>query len=104
MEEVDNSIFQGRLLHVMPARHKYQSDKREYVAFAIKVSWFTASIIYYDLELYSLLFYLLDRFGNSTVRGPKTLKQRREEERKASEASGNTKAWNSLFMRPDTVC
>ncbi|KAJ4724397.1 RNA binding protein [Melia azedarach] len=71
MEEVDNSIFQGRLLHVMPARHKYQSDKRE--------------------------------FGNSTVRGPKTLKQRREEERKASEASGNTKAWNSLFMRPDTV-
>ena len=34
----------------------------------------------------------------------KTLKQRREEERKAAEASGDTRAWNSLFMRPDTVC
>ncbi|GFZ08317.1 nucleotide/nucleic acid binding protein [Actinidia rufa] len=33
----------------------------------------------------------------------KTFKQRRENERKASEASGNTQAWNSLFMRPDTV-
>ncbi|KZV42378.1 multiple RNA-binding domain-containing protein 1-like [Dorcoceras hygrometricum] len=33
----------------------------------------------------------------------KTLKQQREEERKASEARGNTKAWNSLYMRPDTV-
>lgn len=67
IEIVDNSIFQGRLLHVMAARHKKSSDKQE--------------------------------LHNST----KTLKQRREEERKASEASGNTKAWNSLFMRPDTV-
>ncbi|KAK6268371.1 hypothetical protein QUC31_012531 [Theobroma cacao] len=35
--------------------------------------------------------------------GSKTFKQKREEERKASEASGDTRAWNSLFMRPDTV-
>lgn len=34
----------------------------------------------------------------------KTLKQQREEKRKADEASGDTRAWNSLFMRPDTVC
>ncbi|KAL3715150.1 hypothetical protein ACJRO7_006962 [Eucalyptus globulus] len=34
---------------------------------------------------------------------PKTFKQRREQDRKASEASGDTKAWNTLFMRPDTV-
>lgn len=33
----------------------------------------------------------------------KSFKQKREEERKSSEASGNTRAWNSLFMRPDTV-
>ncbi|KAG4954373.1 hypothetical protein JHK87_039967 [Glycine soja] len=33
----------------------------------------------------------------------KTLKQQREEKRKADEASGDTRAWNSLFMRPDTV-
>ncbi|CAM8993641.1 unnamed protein product [Rhodiola kirilowii] len=33
----------------------------------------------------------------------KNFKERREEERKASEASGNTKAWNPFFMRPDTV-
>ncbi|KAI6679843.1 hypothetical protein NL676_033724 [Syzygium grande] len=34
---------------------------------------------------------------------PKTFKQQRKEDRKASEASGDTKAWNTLFMRPDTV-
>jgi len=34
----------------------------------------------------------------------KTLKKQREEKRKANEASGDTRAWNSLFMRPDTVC
>jgi len=34
---------------------------------------------------------------------PKTFKQRWEQDRKASEASGDTKAWNTLFMRPDTV-
>lgn len=33
----------------------------------------------------------------------KSLKQQREEQKKASEASGDTRAWNSLFMRPDTV-
>lgn len=71
LEELDNSIFQGRLLHVMPAKLKHSSERE----------------------------------GNdvSTVQGPKTFKQRREEERKASEASGDTKAWNSLFMRSDTV-
>ena len=36
--------------------------------------------------------------------GSKNLKQRREEERKAAEAKGDTRAWNSLFMRQDTVC
>lgn len=34
----------------------------------------------------------------------KSLKKRREEQRKAAEASGDTRAWNSLFMRPNTVC
>ncbi|KAG2239680.1 hypothetical protein Bca52824_091519 [Brassica carinata] len=34
---------------------------------------------------------------------PKTFKQKKEEQRKASEAGGNTKSWNSLFMRPDTI-
>ncbi|KAF8041941.1 hypothetical protein BT93_A0520 [Corymbia citriodora subsp. variegata] len=34
---------------------------------------------------------------------PKNFKQQREEDRKASEASGDTKAWNTLFMRSDTV-
>ncbi|BBH01267.1 nucleotide-binding protein, partial [Prunus dulcis] len=40
---------------------------------------------------------------NSASQGSKTLKQRREDERKASEASGDTRAWNSLYMRSDTV-
>ncbi|GFQ00836.1 probable RNA-binding protein 19 [Phtheirospermum japonicum] len=67
LEEMDSSSFQGRLLHVMPAKQKYQSDAAE------------------------------------TFNASKTLKQKRNAERKASEASGNTRAWNTLFMRPDTI-
>ncbi|CAI5980912.1 unnamed protein product [Closterium sp. NIES-64] len=33
----------------------------------------------------------------------KTLKERREEERKKCEAEGDTRAWSSFYMRPDTV-
>ncbi|GLT59947.1 hypothetical protein SLA2020_327400 [Shorea laevis] len=71
LEELDNSIFQGRLLHVMPAKEKDISNKQ------------AAAV--------------------STTQSSKTFKQKREEERKAAEASGDTRAWNSLFMRPDTV-
>ncbi|MED6138465.1 hypothetical protein PIB30_074456, partial [Stylosanthes scabra] len=67
LEELDNSIFQGRLLHVMPAIQRPSENKE------------------------------------SKDQGVKTLKQKREEEKKAAEASGDTRAWNSLFMRPDTV-
>ncbi|CAJ2633159.1 multiple RNA-binding domain-containing protein 1 [Trifolium pratense] len=70
LEESDNSIFQGRLLHVMPAIPRHSNNEENNV---------------------------------SKDQGSKTLKQRREEERKAAEASGDTRAWNSLFMRPDTV-
>ncbi|KAL4291182.1 hypothetical protein GQ457_14G008020 [Hibiscus cannabinus] len=69
LEEVDKSIFQGRLLHVMPAKLKKPTEK-------------------------------INELANQ---GSKSFKQKREEERKASEASGDTRAWNSLFMRPDTV-
>ncbi|KAL2317837.1 hypothetical protein Fmac_031713 [Flemingia macrophylla] len=69
LEELDNSIFQGRLLHVMPAL-QIHSDNQE---------------------------------NNVLKDQSKTLKQQREEKRKAAEASGDTRAWNSLFMRPDTV-
>uniref|UniRef100_A0A5B7C6H3 Putative multiple RNA-binding domain-containing protein 1 n=1 Tax=Davidia involucrata TaxID=16924 RepID=A0A5B7C6H3_DAVIN len=71
LEELDNSIFQGRLLHIMPAKQKNPSEKQE--------------------------------TNFSANQSSKTFKQQREEERKASEASGNTRAWNSLFIRPDTV-
>ncbi|CAN0854922.1 Multiple RNA-binding domain-containing protein 1 [Linum grandiflorum] len=67
LEELDNTIFQGRLLHVMPAKKKHTSDNLE-----------------------------MDQ-------GLKTVKQRREEQKKAAEAGGDTRAWNSLFMRSDTV-
>ncbi|XP_054798328.1 uncharacterized protein LOC129303204 isoform X2 [Prosopis cineraria] len=70
LEELDNSIFQGRLLHVLPAVQR-PSDSKE---------------------------------KNSSVdQGSRTFKKQREEERKAAEASGDTRAWNSLFMRSDTV-
>ncbi|KAL7089774.1 hypothetical protein ACP275_13G203400 [Erythranthe tilingii] len=66
LEEMDSSIFQGRLLHVMPAKQKYVPDMQEH------------SIA-----------------GNLSS---KTFKQHKVLERKASEASGNTRAWNSLFL------
>ncbi|XP_050292584.1 multiple RNA-binding domain-containing protein 1 [Quercus robur] len=71
LEELDNSDFQGRLLHVLPAKEKSSSDQQ-----GIDVS---------------------------VAQTPKNFKQKREEERKASEASGDTRAWNSFFMRSDTV-
>ncbi|XP_042520467.1 multiple RNA-binding domain-containing protein 1 isoform X2 [Macadamia integrifolia] len=72
LEELDNSIFQGRLLHIMPAKQQNPSEKQQSSVAAGQTS--------------------------------KTFKQKREEQKKASEASGgDTQAWNSLFMRPDTV-
>lgn len=47
------------------------------------------------------MFHRSNAFANESL---KTFKQKKEKERKALEASGNTQAWNSLFMRPDTVC
>ncbi|KAF3328058.1 multiple RNA-binding domain-containing protein 1 [Carex littledalei] len=70
LEELDNSIFQGRLLHVMAAKPQ-KNDKAE----------------------------VDDALGGEK----KSLKKMREEKRKDAEASGDTRAWNSLYMRPDTV-
>ncbi|KAL6561835.1 hypothetical protein OROGR_002842 [Orobanche gracilis] len=67
LKEMDSSIFQGRLLHVMPAKQKNKSDVPE--------------------------------INNAS----KTLKQQRISERKESEATGNIRAWSTLFMRPDTI-
>ncbi|CAI0392519.1 unnamed protein product [Linum tenue] len=67
LEELDKTIFQGRLLHIMPAKKTYTADN-----------------VHRD-------------------QGSKTLKQRREDQKKAAEAGGDTRAWNSLFMRSDTV-
>ncbi|KAF8102905.1 hypothetical protein N665_0190s0022 [Sinapis alba] len=69
MEVLDNDFFQGRLLHVLPAKPRETSDKQV----------------------------------DDTSSLSKTFKQKKEEQRKASEAGGNTKAWNSLFMRQDTI-
>ncbi|CAA2964808.1 multiple RNA-binding domain-containing 1 isoform X1 [Olea europaea subsp. europaea] len=41
--------------------------------------------------------------NKSTQQLSKTFKQQRNEERKASETSGNMRGWNSFFMRTDTV-
>ncbi|XP_071715693.1 multiple RNA-binding domain-containing protein 1 [Rutidosis leptorrhynchoides] len=68
LEALDNSIFQGRLLHVMPAKHKIVPVKK-------------------------------DEFADQS----KTFKQQREEKKKKAEVSGDTRAWNSLFVRSDTV-
>lgn len=68
LEDLDNSIFQGRLLHIMPAKQKIVPVKND--DFAVR---------------------------------SKSLKQQREENRKKSELSGNTSAWNSLFISADTA-
>ncbi|XP_076939997.1 multiple RNA-binding domain-containing protein 1-like [Bidens hawaiensis] len=68
LEDLDNSIFQGRLLHIMPAKPKIVPVKKD------------------DFDQHS-----------------KTFKQQRKEKRKKSEISGDTRAWNSLLMRQDTV-
>ncbi|WOG88716.1 hypothetical protein DCAR_0207951 [Daucus carota subsp. sativus] len=70
LEELDNSTFQGRLMHVMRAKHKNPPVNQE---------------------------------TNVPSDKSKTFKQKRVEERRESEASGNTKSWNTLFMRHDTV-
>lgn len=69
LEELDGSIFQGRLLHVMPAKQKNPSPGAD----------------------------------DSANQASKSLKQQREEKRKASEASGDTRAWNSLYIRTETA-
>nr|XP_043622445.1 multiple RNA-binding domain-containing protein 1 [Erigeron canadensis] len=68
LEDLDNSIFQGRLLHIMPAKQKIVPVKKD------------------DLADHS-----------------KTFKQQREDKRKKSEIDGDTRSWNTLYMRPDTV-
>ncbi|KAL5722290.1 hypothetical protein ACHQM5_005828 [Ranunculus cassubicifolius] len=70
LEELDHSIFQGRLLHILPAKQQHSSEKQE--AFPVSQT-------------------------------NKSLKQQREDHKKESEAKGDTRAWNSLFMRSDTI-
>ncbi|RZC85977.1 hypothetical protein C5167_026647 [Papaver somniferum] len=41
--------------------------------------------------------------SNAGGQASKTFKQQKDDQRKATEAGGDTRAWNSLFMRPDTV-
>ncbi|KAK1304495.1 Polyadenylate-binding protein RBP47C' [Acorus calamus] len=72
LQELDQSVFQGRLLHVMPAKQQTSSSENH------------------------------ESFDAGDTAGKK-FKQQREEQRRASELGGDTRAWNSLFMRPDTV-
>lgn len=72
LEELDKSIFQGRLLHVMPSKQPPPAPEK------------------------------LTTKGPAAA-GLNTFKQKREDQKKASETSGDTRAWNSLFMHPDTI-
>lgn len=62
-----------------------------------------ANIRCYICNIIAVLFFYC-RKNTSIEQSSKTFKKQREENRKAAEASGDTRAWNSLFMRPDTVC
>ena len=74
MEAIDGSIFQGRLIHLLPAKRAPQLDS-------------TMGGV--------------GRTGEGEEEKKDSFKTEREAERKAD--AGNTKAWNSLFMRQDTV-
>ncbi|KAI3973091.1 hypothetical protein MKX01_019749 [Papaver californicum] len=41
--------------------------------------------------------------SNTAGQPSKTCKQQKDDQRKATEAGGDTRTWNSLLMRPDTV-
>ncbi|BBN20258.1 multiple RNA-binding domain-containing protein 1 [Marchantia polymorpha subsp. ruderalis] len=69
-EALDKSIFQGRLLHLIPAKRPPPAPEPKLI-------------------------------GSGP--GSTKYKQEREAQRKAAEAGGDTRAWNMLFMRPDTV-
>lgn len=84
----------------MPAMQK-PSDNKEYVNFVF--SYITCRVQVFLCIVIRVLFSFC-RKNSSKDQSSKTLKQQREEERKAAEASGDTRAWNSLFMRSDTVC
>ncbi|GAQ82968.1 hypothetical protein KFL_001300320, partial [Klebsormidium nitens] len=72
MESLDRSIFQGRLLHILPARRPPS---------------------------------LPDSQNEPPKLGPgkSKVQAEREEQKKANEAAGDTRAWNSLFMNANTV-
>eukprot|EP00898_Chlorokybus_atmophyticus_P002229 jgi/Chlat1/3006/Chrsp2S08920 len=71
-EELDGSVFQGRLLHLIPAKLPPALEARN-----------------------------VDPRAGADARNK--FKTEREEQKKASERAGNTKSWNALFMRSDTV-
>jgi len=79
MEACDGAIFQGRLLHLLPAKRAPQLST-------------TMGGVGRDPNV-----------ANADEKGDKknAFKTDRQAERKAD--AGNTKAWNSLFMRQDTV-
>lgn len=77
MEAIDGSIFQGRLIHLLPAKRAPQLES-------------TMGGV--------------GRTGEGAEEEDEkknSFKSERDAERKAD--AGNTKAWNSLFMRQDTV-
>ena len=76
MEELDGSIFQGRLIHLLPARRPPSAD-------AVGAN---------DGE----------NFNDGDGAGDGNFKRTREERLKR-DAGTNRAAWNSLFMRQDTV-
>lgn len=101
MEVLDNDFFQGRLLHVLPSKPRVTFDKQVSVSFPF-LSFGLKSFLWRNfISCLPITMAFLNRDETSNL--SKTFKQKKEEARKASEAGGNTKAWNSLFMRQDTV-
>lgn len=72
MEALDKSTFQGRLIHILPAKRPPPIPEK-----ALK--------------------------RDARAPGMSQFKQDREAQKRAVELTGNARAWNSLFMRSDTV-
>ena len=111
---MDGAIFQGRLLHVLPA-HRPPPPRQATEVRGAMPSHALAKLQYSDYPV-TVMVQTLDcmaswsiqaatlytvQDADSAGKGDKGFKAVKEAERRAS--AGNRSAWNTLFMRPDTV-
>ncbi|RVX02752.1 Multiple RNA-binding domain-containing protein 1 [Vitis vinifera] len=103
LEELFSKFGNVSQVHLVVNKDTKRSKGIAYVLFTLPESAVRSWDAIRAPSLAFSLSFSVSRANASASQSSKTLKQKREEEKKASEASGDTRAWNSLFMRTDTV-